>query len=232
VVHRRDAGSGAWETVEAGGAGVAAIWDWPAGSGGLWLASTAATTLTLARGEIGGRAWTPVALPSLAEHGLQNAFFLHGLTPASGSLPPPLPTAVFSSTSGGQTQLWCAQFEVPDAVTAVASASAPEQAHAGAPLGGASAPSAIALGPPFPNPFNGAVRVPYWTAAPGEAELAVYDLLGQRLAFLAQGGHAAGHHHADWDGTDAAGRPLASGIYTARLAAGPAVQSQRLVLLR
>lgn len=83
---------------------------------GLWsgpfvLASGQA--LRLYRGEDRGRKWSTVALRSFEEFGLKNTFFLYGITPASGSLIPGQPCAVFSSGTLPNTELWFVRFETP-----------------------------------------------------------------------------------------------------------------------
>jgi flagellar hook assembly protein FlgD len=63
-------------------------------------------------------------------------------------------------------------------------------------------------------------------------ELAVYNLSGQRLATLVEGEQVAGTHQVRWDGTDDAGRAVATGIYVYRMRAGDAQRTRRLLLLR
>lgn len=67
---------------------------------------------------------------------------------------------------------------------------------------------------------------------PGEAELAIFNLSGQRVASLAAGPRAPGRHLVPWDGRDAAGRQLASGVYLCQLRTGGEDQVRRLLLLR
>ena len=51
----------------------------------------------------------------------------------------------------------------------------------------------------WPNPARSAARVAYTLATPGTARLDVYNVLGQRVATLADGEHAAGDHEVAWD---------------------------------
>lgn len=84
----------------------------------------------------------------------------------------------------------------------------------------------------FPNPFNGATRIAFRLDAPSPVDLAIYDILGQRVRSLVAGWRDAGRHAQVWDGTDARDRPVAAGIYYARLVAGRRVWSQGVVLAR
>lgn len=95
-------------------------------------------------------------------------------------------------------------------------------------------PAAHALGSNYPNPFNPSTAIPYVIAGAGnvEVDLAIYTTLGQRIATLVQGTRPAGRYLARWDGTDRAGQPVASGVYVARLNAGGAVYTVKLVLTR
>ena len=89
---------------------------------------------------------------------------------------------------------------------------------------------AIATG--FPNPFTTTTTLRYHTETPSDVELAVYDVLGRRVAMLARGFYVGGPHEAVWDGRSETGRALAPGVYFARLTAGDRAATRRLTLLR
>ncbi len=94
-------------------------------------------------------------------------------------------------------------------------------------------PHAFALHPNYPNPFNSRTHLSFSLPEDQpQVELAVYDLLGQKLAVLAAGPRDAGLHSVAWDGRDDAGRPMASGTYLYRLRAGPYEGVGKLLLLR
>ncbi len=83
-----------------------------------------------------------------------------------------------------------------------------------------------------PNPFNPDTGFSVTLAAPGWARLEVLDLGGRRLALLHEGELAAGEHRFHWDGRDAAGRPLGSGLYLCRLRADGREESLKMTLLK
>ena len=83
-----------------------------------------------------------------------------------------------------------------------------------------------------PNPFNSETVLSYFLPAAGPARVEVFALTGQRVAVLHQGPQSAGHHRLHWNGLDAEGRPLASGIYLYRLATDFGVLTRKLMLLR
>jgi len=91
----------------------------------------------------------------------------------------------------------------------------------------------IRLLPPVPNPARGAPVLSLDLAAPLAAELTVHDAGGRLVRILGAGGLlAAGRHVIPFDGRDAAGRPLAAGVYFVTVAVDDARQSERFVLLR
>ncbi len=89
----------------------------------------------------------------------------------------------------------------------------------------------LALGA-HPNPFNPRTTLSFTLSEPGPVSLAVYDLTGARVALLADRVFPAGDHAVSWDGGDATGRPLPSGVYLARAATRDAVQTRRMTLVR
>ncbi|MBN2171569.1 MAG: T9SS type A sorting domain-containing protein [Candidatus Krumholzibacteriota bacterium] len=83
-----------------------------------------------------------------------------------------------------------------------------------------------------PNPFNPATTVVFELGEAAPGRLAIYDVAGRRVAILAEGILAAGRNAVDWDGRDASGREMTSGVYFARLETPGGGQARRLVLLR
>ena len=77
-------------------------------------------------------------------------------------------------------------------------------------------PSVFALGAVYPNPFNPAAVVPFALPEAAAVELAVYDMLGRRVAVLAEGAYPAGRHRVVFDGA-----ALPSGPYLVRAALRP-----------
>ncbi len=98
--------------------------------------------------------------------------------------------------------------------------------------GGRATPETFALASNHPNPFNPTTTLRFSLPQAGEAELSIYNLLGQRVATLVKGPQEAGPHALQWDGRDDAGRELASGVYFYRLQAGTQVETRKLLLLR
>jgi poly-gamma-glutamate capsule biosynthesis protein CapA/YwtB (metallophosphatase superfamily) len=85
--------------------------------------------------------------------------------------------------------------------------------------------SETALLPAYPNPFNPEVWIPYRLAEPSSVVVTIYGSDGsvvRRLDIGAQtsGNHTAPKRAAHWDGRNAYGEPVGSGVYFVELVAG------------
>jgi hypothetical protein len=94
------------------------------------------------------------------------------------------------------------------------------------------APEASYLSQNYPNPFNPMTRIAFGLAAPGHVSLHIYDVAGRLVRDLVNEERTAGRYEATWDGRDANGRTVASGIYFYRLAAGAYGETKKMTLLR
>ena len=98
---------------------------------------------------------------------------------------------------------------------------------------GVGLPMDFDLQPNYPNPFNPMTVIEFAVPVEGAAvRLYVFDTLGQRIAVLVDATLPAGVHRAAWDGRDLGGRPVASGVYFARLFTGDATRVRSMLLLR
>jgi hypothetical protein len=88
------------------------------------------------------------------------------------------------------------------------------------------------LGSAYPNPFNPRVTIPFSMTDDGRVRITIHDTSGRLVAVLLDDVCSAGCHVATWRGTDASGRPVASGVYLARLESDSAADTGKLVLLR
>ena len=84
------------------------------------------------------------------------------------------------------------------------------------------------LGAPYPNPAHGAAVVPLVLTEPAEVTVSIYDVLGRRVATLAEGRFEAGSHRIASDAS-----ALPAGIYVIRAEVGGVrTPSQRLTVVR
>jgi hypothetical protein len=100
-------------------------------------------------------------------------------------------------------------------------------------VGETPAAEAAELLPNRPNPFNPSTEIIFSLAQPGAVTLTIHDLAGRRVAtLLAAVQRPAGEQSVRWDGCDAAGHTLPSGVYLARLVSPESVVSRKLTLLK
>jgi len=90
----------------------------------------------------------------------------------------------------------------------------------------------LRLLPSTPNPFRDVATIAFELPAPEVVRVAVYDLSGRLVREVWNDSLEAGVQTTHWDGTDADGRPVASGVYFCRVEAGGASETQRLVVLK
>jgi hypothetical protein len=83
----------------------------------------------------------------------------------------------------------------------------------------------------YPNPFNYGTTIKFELPIAAEVELAVFNLLGERIKTIFQGKvKAIGIKQ--WDGTNDHGRPVATGVYFARLKTLDKIFSIKMLLLK
>ncbi len=92
--------------------------------------------------------------------------------------------------------------------------------------------AAAALAQNYPNPFNPLTSIPFSLERAGRLRLGVYDIHGRLVRLLLDEWRPAGAYQAPWNGTDALSRPVASGVYFARLDTGGRVFTKKLVLVK
>ncbi len=80
-------------------------------------------------------------------------------------------------------------------------------------------PSDFSLAQNYPNPFNPTTRIEYSMPSSGHVVLHVYDMLGREVRKLIDEEKSAGIFTVDWDGRDAAGKVVSSGVYLYRMEA-------------
>ncbi len=111
------------------------------------------------------------------------------------------------------TQLW---IEAVDWLTPLSVSPQPEVVGS---------PSDFALSA-YPNPFNSELQIAYDLPRAQTIELAVYNVLGQKVAELVNGVQTVGNHQAMWSAHEG------SGIYFVTLRTGETTKTQKVLLAR
>jgi len=90
-----------------------------------------------------------------------------------------------------------------------------------------SIPSDFALLSNYPNPFNAQTVIQYQLPVSSSVKLEVYNLLGSKVATLADGEQEAGYKSVTWDASE-----VSSGIYFYKLTAGDYTETKRMMLVK
>ena len=93
-------------------------------------------------------------------------------------------------------------------------------------------PDRVELEQNFPNPFNPETTIRFSLARRGQVSIVVYNVIGQRVATLADQEFEAGEHQVVWNGRDGSGRQAASGIYLYQIKSEQLTKSRKMILLR
>ena len=92
-------------------------------------------------------------------------------------------------------------------------------------------PQGFALLQNYPNPFNPSTIIPYQLPALTHVRLEVFNVLGQHISTLVDREQPAGWHTVTWQGTDAAGRAVAAGLYLYRIRGTGPSETRRMLLV-
>ena len=96
-------------------------------------------------------------------------------------------------------------------------------------------PEVTALLPNYPNPFNPETWIPYQLAKASSVKITIYDAGGKLIRTLALGHQPVGMYQhrsraAHWDGKNAQGEPVASGVYFYTLTAGDFTATRKMLI--
>ena len=84
----------------------------------------------------------------------------------------------------------------------------------------------------YPNPFNPSTSLRYTIPQNADVRLEIFNVLGQLVKVLVNEPQNAGVKTVVWDGTNALGNRVASGVYLYKLTAGNFVQTRKMILLK
>jgi len=84
----------------------------------------------------------------------------------------------------------------------------------------------------YPNPFNPTATIRFGLPEAGRVTLVVYDLMGREVLRLAEGYRDAGWQAVVWNGRDARGREVPTGIYVARIMTPQGTKAIKLVMMK
>ena len=96
----------------------------------------------------------------------------------------------------------------------------------------ANLPDQYQLSQNYPNPFNPTTEILVSLPQAADANLIVYNSVGQEVATLIDNRLSPGEHVVQWDGTDQSGQQVATGVYYYRLAAGDYIETKKMMMLK
>jgi len=99
-------------------------------------------------------------------------------------------------------------------------------------VGDVAAPSLTSMLSCAPNPFGQSTRIRYSLARDAEVDVRVFDVLGRLVGVLDHGSRAGGPHDVPWDGRNASGQAVATGVYFVRLVAGAETFERKVMVIR
>jgi hypothetical protein len=93
-------------------------------------------------------------------------------------------------------------------------------------------PGRFYLSANYPNPFNQGTIIKFGLPVAGHVELSIYNIVGRKVATLLDHDCQAGNHVVTWNGENADGRLVSSGIYFYRVKAKEFTKIRKMVLLK
>lgn len=93
-------------------------------------------------------------------------------------------------------------------------------------------PQQFQLAQNYPNPFNARTEIRFTLTDKSQVTLDIFDILGRRVKTLVNGNYDAGIYTANWDGTDAEGNQISSGIYFYSISVNDKNETHKMVLLK
>ncbi|MCD6502606.1 T9SS type A sorting domain-containing protein, partial [bacterium] len=93
-------------------------------------------------------------------------------------------------------------------------------------------PEEFALSANRPNPFNATTQFTLSLPVESDVKIEVYDLLGKKVSTLVDGEMEAGYRKIVWNGRDASGHEVPSGLYLYKVVAGDFREVRKMTLIK
>ena len=98
--------------------------------------------------------------------------------------------------------------------------------------GSQSVPSDYKLSDNYPNPFNPTTTIEFYLPRPSHVSVEIFNLLGRKVAVLADAEYTAGNHTLTWSGLSSDGHAVSSGTYFYRMEAGAFIQTKKMLFVK
>ena len=93
-------------------------------------------------------------------------------------------------------------------------------------------PTVYSLSQNYPNPFNANTQISFALPKSGKTTLEIFNILGQKVNTLLDEYMQAKSYIVNWDGRDASGREVPSGIYFYRLRSEDFLQTKKMLMIQ
>jgi hypothetical protein len=93
-------------------------------------------------------------------------------------------------------------------------------------------PAIFSLDQNYPNPFNPSTQIRFTIPEHNNVTLEVFDVTGRKVATLLNEERGAGRYTVVWDGRNASGQSVSSGMYLYRITAGSFEETKRMVFVK
>ena len=93
-------------------------------------------------------------------------------------------------------------------------------------------PNKYRLSQNYPNPFNPETKISFTIPKAGDVTIKIYDIQGREVTTLVNASMNAGTHEVVWNGTNASGVRVASGMYVYTMKSQDRVLSKKMVLMK
>ena len=93
-------------------------------------------------------------------------------------------------------------------------------------------PDSYRLSQNYPNPFNPETKLSFSIPKAGDVTIKIYDIQGREVTTLVNASMNAGTHEVIWNGTNASGARVASGMYVYTMKSADRVLSKKMVLMK
>ena len=84
----------------------------------------------------------------------------------------------------------------------------------------------------YPNPFNSSTKISIYLAIPAKIKINIYDITGRKITELVNDQFSQGYYSFIWDGKNAFGQKVSSGIYFYSANVNGVSSSKKMVLVR
>jgi len=83
----------------------------------------------------------------------------------------------------------------------------------------------------YPNPFNPSTNIKFSIPQAANVELAIYNVLGQKVRMLVNNKLSAGFHQVVWDGKNDQGLKVSTGIYLLEMKSTDFIQTRKMMIV-